>query len=1049
MDSSLTTKNILRWFVVVSLLIATPWTGWILAQGQSEDQTPNVHIVRSNDEGILVEYLMPNPEVFTEAVQSGVGGRLVIPGMSLYQQPGKPQLPIQSVLLGIPPSGEVSLNVIQAEGVILPGTYDVPPSPQPASMEEDLQPAGWLIGGEGYVGLQTFPQSPASITDEAWLRSQRLIRLELFPFQYNPSQKTLVWYPRLLVEIRFSSQARKAAQSAASGCLFARCFEAASFESVLQSALLNYDQAKTWRIPPYQNPQLSAPAPVFADFAPSNSGEKYKIVVDTDGLYTVTYADLVAAGMNVGSVNPQNFQMTNQGRGVAIYVSGEGDGSFDPSDGIYFYGEQFRGDYLASLYASEGEDWLYLFNGGRKSDFNATMLEKYTQDNVYWLTVGSTSGLRMTTVSGDPTGSLASTPQTFTETIHAEQQIVWWTFHFTSEDTWFWDHINDITAPVTRNYSFTLTNVATGAYNATIRAEVVPRNHNPDSSPDHHTKFYIQNTSQLIDDAYWDGKDRYSFQSVIPQSQLVEGNNILILWAEKTAGMTSDRLYFDWFEVEYQRLYQAQSDELTFGGDTAGTWKYQVPGFTSADIRVFDITNPLLPTQFTSPEIVGASGTFTVTFEATHGAGAEFIAAGSSGVHPPKQITRYVPPNFAGLPEADYIFITHADFAATLQTLANFRAGQGMSTLIVDVADLYNEFNYGIYHPIAIKNFLAYTFANWLSPPEYVLLVGSGHWNFHGSPNYGNPAIYMPPYLAFLDLSQGEVDSANQLAMLVGDDILPDVHIGRLPVNNTTELNTVINKIIAYEGAPEASWQTYFTFVADNTPDSAGDFVAMSESAISKLPPGANVDRIYSNDYANDAAQVRTAIANSLNITGTLVLNYVGHGSIQRWAHEEIFRNADVATLTNINQLPVVLSMTCLDAYWIYPNQQSLINEMLFYTNGGAVTTFSPTGLGVATGHDVLHAGFYDAVFHDNEQVMGPVTLLAKLDLYATGQDLDLIQTFTIFGDPALHIQVPSSLEPTPTPTPTFTNTPTPTFTHTPTPTPTPSKIFIPIVVHR
>ena len=46
---------------------------------------------------------------------------------------------------------------------------------------------------------------------------------------------------------------------------------------------------------------------------------------------------------------------------------------------------------------------------------------------------------------------------------------------------------------------------------------------------------------------------------------------------------------------------------------------------------------------------------------------------------------------------------------------------------IVDVDDVYNEFNDGLYHPVAIKNFLKYAYANWQPPaPTYVLLVGDG-----------------------------------------------------------------------------------------------------------------------------------------------------------------------------------------------------------------------------------------------------------------------------------------------------------------------------------
>ena len=80
---------------------------------------------------------------------------------------------------------------------------------------------------------------------------------------------------------------------------------------------------------------------------------------------------------------------------------------------------------------------------------------------------------------------------------------------------------------------------------------------------------------------------------------------------------------------------------------------------------------------------------------------------------------------------------------------------------------------------------------------------------------YDNPTNFMPPNLAWVDPWQGEVDSANQLAMLVGNDPLPDVHIARIPVNTTAELSAVIAKIKAYEQTSAQAWQKHWLFVAD------------------------------------------------------------------------------------------------------------------------------------------------------------------------------------------------------------------------------------------
>ena len=77
---------------------------------------------------------------------------------------------------------------------------------------------------------------------------------------------------------------------------------------------------------------------------------------------------------------------------------------------------------------------------------------------------------------------------------------------------------------------------------------------------------------------------------------------------------------------------------------------------------------------------------------------------------------------------------------------------------------------------------------------------------------------------------------------------------------------------------------------------------------------------------------------------------------------------------------------------------------MLRASNGGAVATFSPTGLGIVSGHDVLQSGFYKVMFAPGVQHLGSAALGARLELYAAGHDYDLIDTFTVFGDPALRL---------------------------------------------
>ena len=78
---------------------------------------------------------------------------------------------------------------------------------------------------------------------------------------------------------------------------------------------------------------------------------------------------------------------------------------------------------------------------------------------------------------------------------------------------------------------------------------------------------------------------------------------------------------------------------------------------------------------------------------------------------------------------------------------------------------------------------------------------------------------------------------------------------------------------------------------------------------------------------------------------------------------------------------------------------------MLLQENAGAVATFSPTGLEVGTGHKYLHRGFMVSLFEDNFWVLGPATTRARLRVFESWNNFQLMNTYTLFGDTALNIK--------------------------------------------
>ena len=80
------------------------------------------------------------------------------------------------------------------------------------------------------------------------------------------------------------------------------------------------------------------------------SQKYYEIKVAENGIYRISFANLISAGIPVNSIDPRTFQVFGRGKQVAIFIQGELDNSFDPSDYIEFYAEKNDGWLVEELY---------------------------------------------------------------------------------------------------------------------------------------------------------------------------------------------------------------------------------------------------------------------------------------------------------------------------------------------------------------------------------------------------------------------------------------------------------------------------------------------------------------------------------------------------------------------------------------------------------------------------------------------------------------------------------------------------------------------------
>jgi hypothetical protein len=244
-----------------------------------------------------------------------------------------------------------------------------------------------------------------------------------------------------------------------------------------------------------------------------------------------------------------------------------------------------------------------------------------------------------------------------------------------------------------------------------------------------------------------------------------------------------------------------------------------------------------------------------------------------------------------------------------------------------------------------------------------------------------------------------ETASDNWYGCFIGDDKVPDIDIGRLCVTSFTETSNQAAKIIGYEnGTDGLSWQNDILMVADNADAVAGDFPADSDWLIANyVPPSFSANTAYVDDLG--ATATSTAIINGFN-GGRGLINYVGHGTSTSWSANNIFNSGTLASLTNPDRLPLMITPTCLNGYWCDVSQDCLAEAMTLAAEKGTIANISPSGLSLNT-PAIQMTGFLFTELLNNGYPFGTSLTRAKTQLAGVTPYLYLLDIYTLFGDPA------------------------------------------------
>ncbi len=990
-------KRVAQILLVALLLGTLPMAGrGAAASARVQTASPQtqalVRLLNTSDAGLTLEVRVPWQQLLAEPVTADGKAymRVSLEGWSHIAEEGAPALPFTAETIGVPFGAELTVEVTPGalhtralDAPVLPAATQVVewglPTGEDGTTSEPLVSRVTRPDAAIYDGAAAWPGVLAEVTSDGVVRQQRVAGIAVYPVQYDPSAQTLSVYESLTVSVRFTGGAAVASSAEGAGRAVGRIYE-----GLLSESLLNYADARDWRAEASTSARPSLAGTAAVPWAPPVPG--WRVKVRDGGIYELSYDELLAAGVLTGNPDPRTLQMFHLGDEVAIHVVGEEDGRFDDTDYLLFYGEP--------------------------------VTSKYTLDNVYWLTRGQASGLRM--ASRDATPVDAEIPAYHMAERLMESNVYYRQIAPGSDELerWLWAYVYPTTPDVAASWthSFVLTTPYAADEPAILTLELFGSLSNLTYNPDHHVQILVNGTQ--VAEQTWDGVTWVTVQASVAQDLLHAGNNTVSVVCPNDTGLGYDFVFIDRITLTSADAYVAEGDLLCFSYPTSGTWRFQASGFATDQIGVYDVTDAGAPVRVEGLGVSGAAP-YTVQFQDVLGAPASYVAL-TSGAHRTVQgIEADTASDLRSAANAaEYLIITHGAFATQAEQLRAFRESQGYSALSVDVQDLYDEFGYGLVDVAHIRAFLAYAYGQWAEAPSIVVLLGDGHYDPKNYAGYGR-TNHIPPYLAYADPWSGETAADNRYVAVDGDDLLPDMMLGRLAVYEVADASAIVNKIIAYEAAPVAGdWQRQVLLVADNE-DTGGYYDDISDALVGCcLPAPYTPNKVYYGVTHTTVEAARTAILSAIN-AGRLLVNYIGHASSTLWAGEGLFRATDVPGLTNESKLPVLLPMSCMDGYYIYPHSSSAyfsLAEVVTRAAGkGAVASWSPTGLGLATGHDYLDRGFFRALFSCGRGAvtLGQATTAGKLALWASGANLDLLDTYLLFGDPATTLSIVRQFEQT------------------------------------
>ncbi len=453
------------------------------------------------------------------------------------------------------------------------------------------------------------------------------------------------------------------------------------------------------------------------------SSDYVKLGVNTDGIVRIRYNDLISYGVPAGSIDPKVLKVYSLGMEIPIYVFGENDNQFNADDYIEFIGRRNYGDVRyreAAPYGSSYYEYLNL----------------YSDTTIYWLNWTGAQGKRIDT-NAVPVTTAPDTVKYYDHLIHNERDV-FWSFALEGGDLrnnypeilenerWGEGQLSVGKLSVAFSVSNLFPNKPARAF---VKLQAYASSITTNA---HNLALSINNTAAKYDSGFINKYQNKTLQANFTSTSLINGNNTVDIHSFATASSINS-VHRDWYELEYPRYLHTTTDSLSFAYNNLSVPLHAVVAVSGLSSNSITLYKFKLADSSVSKIANYVRSNDTLRFADTLRNGNYYFLLRESKAPAP---IFFYKKQFVNLRnssnKADYLAITHPLLMPTSINYAAFiSTAYGVKTSAINVEDIYDEFNYGFFSPLPIREFLKSTHQYWQAPkPKYAVLIGKGTYDF-------------------------------------------------------------------------------------------------------------------------------------------------------------------------------------------------------------------------------------------------------------------------------------------------------------------------------